>query len=806
MVEDTEVIVEPQEFVDAIFDPEIIDSDERVVICMQPHGGAPGLPVGLDGLERHLARADRAKKGLGWYFGTSTVALGPDGVRNRRDAFVAAWCLVLDDVGTKVRAEDLPALFQSPSWIIESSEGNYQYGFIYDDPITDYAAAKTVLDQVVWGVGADSGGCMPCKLVRLPFGINAKKGEAGEWAVRLRRWSPDRLFSPDELLAAAGSSMSMRTLSTAPAGAIQSDPRRVAGTAAYRDVSYHSAGVVDDLAEWLVDRGLVVDDGGAWWEVLCPWRHEHSDGGGQTAGYSPLGAVGSMAPGEERRFKCFHEHCAGRGTRDFLWWAVDQGGPSVPVRDLAASVIAEWVLDASANSWVNIRTGSDVPDAGFRNLFQLPLYVPEFTPAGKERMRKVPTYRVVVESPSLIRTTGRRYEPGGGPLLKEGKNWYVNLCQLPSWPMVEPDMEVVGRFLDFVEYLIPDRGKSEWFLSHLAMKARDPKYRGNPVYMYTPASGTGRGTLVRLLSRLWGAANVRMPKYGELVDGVAGVGFNDSLIGLWACVAEIPARGRSGEGGWRGSVEFTELKNACDPAPIQMEFNRKYGAKWTDWWYASLLLCSNEPDGLAADRDDRRVVRIENTTSPRSWEWFKEFREWIEAGGWEPSVWSWLMERDLGGFKPGENLFLVEDEERMIQAAQQESEVDSLVNFAFEYIRRECGGFLNPRKFESELYLMSHQIRLSARQRESVHHVINKTMRRGSGLFKLDGEVYYMVRDGDERVKPRAVSGTPVELYRADGTLSDRCRDGLAGFDPMAMRDHVIGRFEELRPHLLTGL
>lgn len=74
----------------------------------------------------------------------------------------------------------------------------------------------------------------------------------------------------------------------------------------------------DPVLEALRDAGLVLDeraDGKVF--VDCPWKAEHSDGGARQdvtqAVYFPSG-VG----GRERRWRCAHDHCLGRGVTDFV--------------------------------------------------------------------------------------------------------------------------------------------------------------------------------------------------------------------------------------------------------------------------------------------------------------------------------------------------------------------------------------------------------------------------------------------------------------------------------------------------------
>ena len=818
----------------------------RLVLATQAKGSTPVPGKAPHEIENGLGRV--AENEVAYYVGTSAVYPNEDGeVRNRRAAFAGLYAVVLDDVGTKVLWSDLPDPLQTPTWAVESSEGNYQLGYALEDPVMDYEVAKTLLDQVVAGAGADKGGCMPCKLVRLPFGFHAKSGRPS-WAVRLVEWNPTLLFDADDLLAAVGSTLTMAMLTSDLRGAVARDSRHVAGTAPFRDVSYHVCGVVDEVAEWLVAERLVLEDGDGWWKIRCPWSDEHTDVRDVAAGYCPLGASGSSSPASMRSFKCFHSH--EHNTKDFLRWVQQQGGPVAPVTDLAAPELARWVLDMQSNSWVDIERMAVIPDSGFRTGHGEIMQIPTWTPAGKPTMARKSVYAAMVESSGLVRVMGRRFEPGAPVVMTVGGGRYVNDCQLPVWPMVDwSGGDSVDRIVDFLKYLMPDWW--EWFVQHLAMKAQNPKYRGNTVFLHTPVGGTGRGTLVRLLGELWGWSNVRSPKWREFVSGVSG-GFNAGLRGLWCCVAEIPSR-PLGEGRFEVSTEVNNLKEITDPGVIDMEFNEKYGAKWRERYYASVLLCANDPNALAAVGSDRRIARIECTTSPRSVEWFGEFIAWMESSdAWKAEVWSWLQGMDVSAFEPVQNLALTseqlvdmgyEDEgdagsdgslvgdgdgdgggeversalvavteatmERWQTATEQAQVFDLVADLARVYVMRHHRGFVEPLRLAKEMRPLLLNLSLSRRQQEHSQTLLDRAVKQGLQTVKVDGKRVLVWLDG----KAVAVRGCAGWNQRVDELLQNMSWDSKAvkkllgesirGVNYAEMRSEIKARIEELRPDLV---
>jgi hypothetical protein len=92
--------------------------------------------------------------------------------------------LVIDDVGTKIDQADFEMMFPlEASYVIETSAGNFQYGFFIDggvDP-TSYTATRAAMKaNPIWG---HSDGIDPVHLFRLPQGTNTKPSANG-WEVR----------------------------------------------------------------------------------------------------------------------------------------------------------------------------------------------------------------------------------------------------------------------------------------------------------------------------------------------------------------------------------------------------------------------------------------------------------------------------------------------------------------------------------------------------------------------------------------------------------------------------------------------
>ncbi|MCK4708827.1 MAG: hypothetical protein KAU21_09435 [Gammaproteobacteria bacterium] len=94
-------------------------------------------------------------------------------VNAKKENFFACHCLILDDVDTKVSKD---ALEEFPfSWKLETSRGNYQYGLLFEEPVTDGKIATLILDAFIERGWCDAGASGPMsRWARLPVGINGK--------------------------------------------------------------------------------------------------------------------------------------------------------------------------------------------------------------------------------------------------------------------------------------------------------------------------------------------------------------------------------------------------------------------------------------------------------------------------------------------------------------------------------------------------------------------------------------------------------------------------------------------------------
>ncbi|MGC2459208.1 MAG: DNA-primase RepB domain-containing protein [Gallionellaceae bacterium] len=228
-------------------------------------------------------RADNIVKGLAAdrnnYINCSSFFQGADGsFRAIKKEFAAYHSLMFDDIGTKIPSARLGEF--KPSWVIETSPGNFQVGIILSEPITDGDVAVRLLRSAIEAELCDPGAHGPLtRWARLPVGINGKAkhadGDGNPFSCRLVEWSPESRYTPQEIVDGLG-------LVLAP----EKHPKK--GTKSSSGSTRSAANDGDDVltpratenpvVSELTARGLYKTPlGSGKHEITCPWVHEHTD-------------------------------------------------------------------------------------------------------------------------------------------------------------------------------------------------------------------------------------------------------------------------------------------------------------------------------------------------------------------------------------------------------------------------------------------------------------------------------------------------------------------------------------------------
>lgn len=232
---------------------------------------------------------------LNWY--TLPSLYTPDDTgryRAKKEFAVSVHAVMVDDVGTKVSAE----LFIScpPSWALETSPGNCQYGYILIEPITDFGIVDKLKEKLIGAGLCDSGATGgTARWMRLPVAINGrpKYGDPSP-ECRLVQWRPKLKYSVEDLYTALG----LQKGQVAPSN--NSTTKAFNGPAGQTQLSDDATSVIEALKiKGLYKTAL----GSGKHDITCPWVNGHTDATDNGAAY--------FEPNQKYPtggFKCHHSH------------------------------------------------------------------------------------------------------------------------------------------------------------------------------------------------------------------------------------------------------------------------------------------------------------------------------------------------------------------------------------------------------------------------------------------------------------------------------------------------------------------
>lgn len=173
---------------------------------------------GSKGKGKQLPKLD---EGGNTYFCLSSIRPDSDGAIARcSENFASLHVVVCDDVGTKAH---LPNGIQ-PSYMLETSPGNFQVGFLLDTPLTDLQTAKAIFSRLAELSFTDDGAQGPqSRYMRLPIGRNTKPQYGGSFEHQLKSWNPERKFTVREIDSMLG--LNLDQLESKPAPKIKARPQ-----------------------------------------------------------------------------------------------------------------------------------------------------------------------------------------------------------------------------------------------------------------------------------------------------------------------------------------------------------------------------------------------------------------------------------------------------------------------------------------------------------------------------------------------------------------------------------------------------
>lgn len=631
---------------------------------------------------------ERYKEGGAWYCNTACFIISrfTDG----RVSASAANCervafLVLDDIGTKSKVPPL-----EPTWKIETSPGNYQWGYTFalDDQPTkaEFAAAIKAIADAGY---TDGGAINPVRNFRIPGSVNLKPGK-DSFAAVLTEFHPDREFSLQALC-----------------GALGVEPGQT-DTAMVRKIQLADDGA-DEVLRFLRDSGRITEGRNpeGWYGVVCPNAAEHSDGNPEGR-YHPV----------NRAYTCFHEHCGDIDSRRFLEWVAEQGGPkhapgireellasvmdsaiakltpTATFPDAAAEVIAEverkelgrlekaewferFAYIQTDDAYFDLQDRRELSrgafNATFRHISCKSIH------DGKRKVEASISFDEHRQAKGSRALVGLTYAAGESVLVSRDGLVYGNRWR-NARPAVGQNAGSPAPWLRHLERLVPEVEEREHLLDVLAFKLQNPAIKINHAVLHAGTQGCGKDTLYAPF--LWAVCGPDLKNRG-LVD-------SDSLSAQWGYHLEsevlILNELREPEAHARRALA-NKLKPVIAAPPDTLPINRK-GLHPYDMVNRLLVIAfSNDRAPISLESQDRRwfclwshAPRLDPREAAGLWNWYR-------SGGFE-AVAAHLYARDVSAFNPGAAPPFTEFKANMIEHGMSMAE-----SFLVDIMRNRLGEF-----------------------------------------------------------------------------------------------------------------
>ena len=578
--------------------------------------------------------------------------------------------LVLDDVGTKSKVPDL-----KPTWKIETSPGNYQWGYVFNEQPTtgEFSAAIKAIAAAGY---TDEGAINPVRNVRVPGSINLKPGR-DNFAAILTEFNPEVDYTLEQICSALG---------VTPAEA---------DTAVHRSMqSYLNDDGTDDVLAWVAGRGDMLEpvNPAGWAGVRCPNYEEHTDGN-EMGRYAPL----------TRAYTCLHAHCVEWDSAAYLEWVADMGGPvhrpglrdtiladamakalgslspTEAFSDEAAKIVKEVERKElgriqKADWWSRfayVQTSDAYFDLDERRLVSRGTFNALFRHIdcrtvhgnGKKKIEASVCFdenRQEAGAPALVGVT---YAAGESVLVARDGLVYGN-----QWidARLSPSTGDITPWLDLLNRIVPEQFEREHLLDVMAYKYQHPEVKINHAILLAGGQGAGKDTLLAPFIRAICGPSERNK---TLINAV-------TLSSTFTYYAEtellVVNELRPDDFKDRRALENT-LKPVIAAPPEYLTVNKKGSHPYEVLNRVLVLAMSNFRDAIALPPDDRRwfvlwtyAPLMDKAEAKQIWDWYK-------AGGFE-AITGYLASRDVSQFNPGAAPPMTEAKQIMSQQSMSPAE------------------------------------------------------------------------------------------------------------------------------------
>jgi hypothetical protein len=632
--------------------------------------------------------SQKMRAGEAWYINTASFII--DRFEDGRVSASAANCefvlfMMLDDIGTKSKTPPL-----APTWILETSPNNFQYGYAFSEQPTkgEFTAAVKAIAAAGY---TDAGATNAVRNVRLPGSINLKPGR-DNFEAKLVEFHPERDYTLGDICTALG-------VTPAPADTNYYAPIRLADNGG------------DDVLAWMNDQGMVLSkiNGEGWLSVTCPNNAEHTDGNPEGR-YKPL----------DRSYCCLHSHCVDFGSQTFLDWVAANGGPKV-THGLRDQLIAEAMTvalakitpsdmftdDADAKiaeverkelgrvekskwyerfayvqddeSFFDMQDRREVSRQTFNALFRHIKCLSLHTNTKIEASICFDQNRQAMGAKALV---GITYAAGETVLVARDGDLYGN-----RWRDARPDVSAVvaseskiASWLDHCRELVPEPEELEHLLNIMAFKLQHPELKINHAVLHGGDEGCGKDTMWAPF--IWSVCGSHLKNRG-IMD-------NNSINSQWGyqLESEILLINELKEPDASARRQLAnQLKPIIAAPPEMLPINRKGLHPYQMANRLFVLAFSNDPVPISLASQDRRWFCVWSATGRMDSHKAKDMWDWYRHGGFE-SISAWLHARDVSKFNPSASPMMTEFKANLVEHGMSMAE-----SFLVEMLKGRKGEF-----------------------------------------------------------------------------------------------------------------
>lgn len=552
------------------------------------------------------------------------------------------YCVVLDDIGTKVSRETA-AHFLPPSWKLRTSMlkgiSNEQWGYLFEIGI-EPARAAALIEELAKKGYTDKGSRRADRIMRLPGSINTRK----EGFVA-------------KLLEFEGQLYTYSKICTAFDITPSDTPPLSTGPTTLPD------GMIDPIDQWNHDNDRVTgpprvtSEGKVWYPVTCPREHEHTEVNKGT-GYTP-GLPGA--------FKCLHSHGDELTTSWYRKWIREQdpdadlsitptltlealGGrlreifgtvstTKAPTADsIRQYVLADYIkVDSESAYWrVSGKCLVKDRDIDFRmyaTMLRVGLLDRE-NDEGEPLAPMAPSTWLKGQLDHLI--TARIIHRVGQPIIVDD---CLNIAPpLPRRWLADIEAPEPEPWLDAVSFVCKDIPRDiELVLDWLAMTVTVWDEKPGWHLLFKGEQGVGKNLVTHPAMRY-----LEPDHWDQATTDVIASGFTTFLAKRLVQADELQMNTRGSD---TGHDIYQKIKAWTARGQNLVMINDKHIKRYSALNLSCWVVTSNGAVPLPLERGDRRFLVIETPRIPWPNEDYEEIYRWLDQEGGNARVINWLQQR-----------------------------------------------------------------------------------------------------------------------------------------------------------------